>query len=63
MQREPACADKSRGKEIVFLRHFPQMQIVLKFHHVDPPDYLMFAQDDRAEKCTRMLEEGAQLLH
>ena len=24
------------------------------FHHVDLPDYLIFAQDDRAEKCTRM---------
>ena len=24
------------------------------FHHVDLLDYLMFAQDDRAEKCTRM---------
>ena len=32
------------------------------FHHVDLPDYLMFAQDDRAEKCTRMTEARAELL-
>ena len=33
------------------------------FHHVDLPDYLMFAQDDRAEKCTRMPEARAELLY
>ena len=33
------------------------------FHHVDLPDYLMFAQDDRAEKCTRMPEARAKLLY
>ena len=32
------------------------------FHHVDLPDYLIFAQDDRAEKCTRMAEARAELL-
>ena len=70
MRREPVCADKWRGKEIVFLQHFPctstknlstcalQMQIV--FHHVDP---LMFAQDYRAEKCTKMPEARAELLY
>ena len=26
-------------------------------------DYLMFAQDDRAEKCTRMPEPRAELLY
>ena len=39
------------------------MQIVLKFyHHVDLPDYLMFAQDDRAVECTGMPEARAELL-
>ena len=33
------------------------------FHHVDLPDYLRFAQDDRAEKCTRMPEARAELLY
>ena len=33
------------------------------FHHVDLPDYLMFAQDDRAEKCSRMPEARAELLY
>ena len=32
-------------------------------HRVDLPDYLMFAQDDRAEKCTRMPEAHAELLY
>ena len=78
MQREPVCADKWRGKEIVYLRHFPhtstktslhahfKCKSFLKiFHHVDLPvlpDYLMFAQDDRAEKCTRMPEARVELL-
>ena len=31
------------------------------FHHVDLPEYLMYAQDDRAEKCTRMPEARAEL--
>ena len=29
---------------------------------MDLPDYLMFAQDDHAEKCTRMPEARAELL-
>ena len=32
------------------------------FHHEDLPDYLIFAQDDCAEKCTRMPEARAELL-
>ena len=39
-----------------------QMQIVLKFF-VDLPDYLIFAQDNRDEKCTRMPEARAELLY
>ena len=64
MRREAVCADKWRGKEIVFLRHFPRTNTKTSlqytrtsnanrfkfFHHVDLPDYLMFAQDDRAER-------------
>ena len=42
--------------------HALQMQIVLKFL-VDLPDYLIFAQDDRDEKCTRMPEARAELLY
>ena len=76
MQGEPVCADKWRGKEIVFLQLFParaqkssvhthfKCKLFFKiFHHVDLPDYLMFAQDDRAEKCTRMPEARAELLY
>ena len=33
------------------------------FHHVDLPDYLIFAQDGRAERCTRMPEARAELLY
>ena len=74
MRREPVCADKWRGKEIVYLRHFPRTSTkhhytrtsnanrFKNFHHVDLPDYLMFGQDDRAEKCTRMPEARAELL-
>ena len=75
MRREPVCAEKWRGKEIVFLRHFPSPRAQKHqymhnsnancfkiFHHVDLPDYLMFAQDDRAEKCARMPEARANLL-
>ena len=75
MRREPVCADKWKGKEIVYLPHFPRRSAQkhhytrtsnanrLKiFHHVDLPDYLIFAQDDRAEKCTRMAEARAELL-
>ena len=32
------------------------------FHHADLPDYLIFAQDDRAEKRIRMPEARAELL-
>ena len=76
MQREPVCADKWRGKEIVFLRHFPRMSTkkiqythtsnancFKIFHHMDLPDYLMFTQDDHAEKCTRMPEARVELLY
>ena len=75
MRREPVCADKWRGKEIVYSQHFPRMSTKTSytrtsnanrfkiFHHVDLPDYLMFAQDDRAEKCTRMPEARAELLY
>ena len=74
MRREPVCADKWGGKEIVYLRHFPRTSTKTSlhahfitnrfniFHHVDLPDYLMFAQDDGAEKCTRMPEARAELL-
>ena len=63
MRREQVCADKWRGKEIVYLPHFPRRSAQKHhfthtsnanrfkiFHHVDLPDYLTFAQDDRAEK-------------
>ena len=76
MRREPVCADKWRGKEKVFLRYFPPHEHkkhhytrtsnanrFKNFHLVDLPDYLMFAQDDRAEKCTRMPEARAKLLY
>ena len=75
MRREAVCADKWRGKEIVYLRHFPARAQKHQYtrtsnanrfkisHHVDLPDYLMFAQDDRAEKCTRMPEARAELLY
>ena len=76
MRREPVCAHKWRGKEIVFLRHFPRtstkkLQYTRTsnancfkiFRHVDLPDYLMLAQDGRAEKCTRMPEARADLLY
>ena len=33
------------------------------FHHLDLPAYLMFAQDGRAEFCTRMPEAHAELLY
>ena len=33
------------------------------FHHVDLPDYLMFAQDGHAEKCTRIPEARAEPLY
>ena len=75
MRREPVCAGKWRGKEIVYLPHFPRRSAQKHhytrtsntnrfkiFHHVDLPDYLIFAQDDRAEKCTRMPEARAELL-
>ena len=74
MRREPVCTDKWRGKEIVYLRHYParaqkhhntrtsNANRFKIFHHVDLPDYLMFAQDDRAEICTRMTEARAELL-
>ena len=74
MQTEPVCADKWRGKEIVYFRHFPRTSTKHHnmrtsnanyfkiFHHVDLPDYLMFAQDDRAEKCTTIPEARAELL-
>ena len=75
MLREPVCADKWRGKEIVYLRHYParaqkhhytrasNANRFKNFHHVDRPDYLMFAQDDRAENCTKMPEARAELLY
>ena len=63
MRREPVCVGKWRGKEIVNLAHFPRRSAQKHhytrtsnanrfkiFHHVDLPDYLIFAQDDRAEK-------------
>ena len=67
MRRKPVCADKWRGKEIVYLPHFPRRAAQILhytrtsnrfkiFHHVDLSDYLIFAQDDRAEKCTTMPE-------
>ena len=75
MRRETVCAGKWRGKEIVYLAHFPRRSAQKHdytrtsnanrfkiFHHVDLPDYLIFAQDDRAEKCTRMPEAHAELL-
>ena len=75
MRREPVCADKWRGKEKVYLPHFPRRSAQKQhytrtsnanrfkiFHHVDLPDYFIFAQDDRAEKCTRMPEARAELL-
>ena len=75
MRREPVCADKWRGKEIVYLPHFPcrsaQKHQYTRtsnanrfkiFHHADLPDYLIFAQDDRAEKRIRMPEARAELL-
>ena len=75
MRREPVCARKWRGKEIGYLGHFLRRSAQKHhcrrtsnanrfkiFHHVDLPDYLMFAQDDRAEKCTRMPEARAELL-
>ena len=75
MRREAVCADKWWGKEKVYLPHFPRRSAQKHhytrtlnanrfniFHHVDLPDYLMFAQDDRAEKCTRMPEARAELL-
>ena len=62
-------------KKIVYLPHFPcrsaQKHHYTRtsnanrfkiFHQVDLPDYLMFAQDDHAEKCTRMPEARAELL-
>ena len=76
MRREPVCADKWRGKEIVFfcdifLARAQKHQYTSTsnanrfniFHHVDLSDYLMFAQDDRAKKCTRMPEARAELLY
>ena len=73
MRREPVCADEWRGKEIVFFCDiFPARKHQYTrtsnanrfkiFHHVDLPDYLMFAQDDLAEKCTRVPEARAELL-
>ena len=63
------------GKEIVYLPHFPCKSAQKHhfthtsnanrfkiFHHVDLPDYLIFAQDDRAEKCIRMPVARAELL-
>ena len=64
MRREPVCADKWRGKEIIFLRHSPRTSTkklqyrrssnanFKNFHHVDLPDYLMFAQDDKDARST-----------
>ena len=75
MRREPVCADKWRGKEIVFFATFSRTSAKTSvhahfkcksfqiFHHVDLPDCLMFAKDDRAEKCTRMPEARAELLY
>ena len=77
MRREPVWADKWRGKEIVFLQltfslhKHKKLQYTRTsnancfkiFPHLDLPDYLMFAQDDRAKKCTRMPEARAELLH
>ena len=75
MRREPVCANNWRGKEIVFLQHFSRTSTKHHytrtsnanrfkiFHHVDLPDYLMFAQNDRAEKCTRMPEARAELFY
>ena len=69
MRREPVCADKWRGKEIVYLsaqkHQYTRTSNANRFkifHHVDPLDYLIFAQDDRAEKCTRMPVARAELL-
>ena len=69
MRREPVCVDKWRGKEIVYLsaqkHHFMHTSNANRFkifHHVDLLDYLIFAQDDRAEKCTRMPVAHAELL-
>ena len=75
MRREAVCADKWRAKEIVFLRHFPSTRAhkhhytrtsnanrFKNFQHVDLPDYFMFAQDDRGEKCTRMPDACVELL-
>ena len=72
MRREPVCAGKWRGKEIVYLPAGQHKNITTRrtsnanrfkiFHRVDLPDYLIFAQDDRAEKCTRMPEARAELL-
>ena len=76
MWREPVCADKWRGKEIVFLRHFPRTSTKTSvtrtsnanrfkiFYHVDLPDYF--------DVCTRrpcqemykdMPEARAELLY
>ena len=75
MRREPVCSDKWRGKEIVFCDIFSaraqknqytrtsNANCFKIFHHVDLPNYLMFAQDDRAEKCTKMPEARAELLY
>ena len=54
MRREPVCASKWRGKEIVYLAHFPRRSAQKHhytrtpnanrfkiFHHVDLPDYLI----------------------
>ena len=75
MRREPVCAGKWTGKEMAYLPHFPHRSAqklhrtrtsnanrFKTFNHVDLPDYLMFAQDDHAEKCTRMPEARAELL-
>ena len=75
MRRESVCADKWRAKEIVYLPRFPRRSAQKHhymrtsnanrfkiFNHVDLPDYLIFVQDDRAEKCTRMPEPRAELL-
>ena len=73
--REPVCADKWRGKESLIATFSPHEHKKLQytrtsnancfkiFHHVDLPDYLMFAQDDHAEKCTRMPEARVELLY
>ena len=74
MRREAVCADKWRGKNSFLAtfsparaqkHHYTRTSNANRFkifHHVDLPDYLMFAQDDRTEKCTRMLEARAELL-